>query len=135
MTMNELPKCRLCGGAPHHYRSGYAECDTAGCAMRGVVMTDDDWRRLHGPRGLITSASLGAALVRHGVIDESAIDDPDGYDGGHTVDALAMAARELAGPRLAPEHLDVLRNLADDPGIACIESEAVRAALAALGEE
>lgn len=46
--MDELPKCRLCGGAPHHYRSGYAECDTQGCAMRGVVMTDDDWRRLHG---------------------------------------------------------------------------------------
>lgn len=78
MTTDELPRCRLCGQEPTQLSYGRVS--------HICVVSEAEWRRLHGPR-------------------------------------------------LDPEHLDVLRNLADDPGIACIESEAVRAALAALGEE
>jgi len=71
--------------------------------------------RLHGPRHVLTTERLGEALVCHGVIDEAAVADPNGYDGGKTLGALALAARDLAehGPRLAPEHVEELRACAE----------------------
>ena len=94
----------------------------------------------------LTTELLGEALVRHGVIDEAAVTDPDGYDGGRTRDALALAACDLSepSPRLAPEHVEALRGLdwflAEDYDGGCITTayrdaiERYRAALAALGE-
>jgi hypothetical protein len=70
---DELPRCKLCGFAPHHYLSGYSECDTTGCDIRGIVMADDDWRRLHGQR----LAPEHVAALR-GVEPYLA----EGYDGG-----------------------------------------------------
>lgn len=88
----------------------------------------------------LTTELLGEALVRHGVIDEAAVTDPDGYDGGRTRDALALAACDLSepSPRLAPEHVKELRGvLRCHSGMGSCDCElckAIRAALAALGE-
>jgi hypothetical protein len=103
---DELPRCRLCSvpyGADHPRT----------CPLWDVLMSEAEWRRLHGPRPAdMTTTRLASALVRYGVIDESAIEDPNGYDGGTTLEALALAARDLsaAGPHLEsdrPEHAEL----------------------------
>jgi hypothetical protein len=50
-------------------------------------------------------------------------------------ESLARARKRCCGQRrtrFSQRYVDVMRNLADDPGIAPIESEAIRAAIAAL---
>ena len=39
--------------------------------------------------------ALAGLLVRHGIIDPSAVDDPEGYDGGATMLRVRTAAQEL----------------------------------------
>ncbi len=127
---DELPKCNVCKQAP-------VRLD--GSRVSHICVTSEAyWRRLHGPRHVLTTERLGEALVCHGVIDEAAVADPNGYDGGKTLGALALAARDLAehGQRLAPEHVEELRACAEWHGDAEQKwTDAIRAALAALGEE
>jgi hypothetical protein len=140
---DELPRCKLCG-------SEFRAIHDQSCRLAMVILTEDEWRRLHGPQPEMTGARLGDVLVRAGVIDAAAVEDPDGYDGGATVNALAVAARELTEhwPRLARETLRRLRDIAElmDQCGAFTDSHgeqqdhaddaaAIRAALAALGEE
>ena len=51
-----------------------------------------DWlkggRRLSGDR-------LANLLVKHGIVDPCAVEDPDGYDHGRTLDAINCAASEI----------------------------------------
>ena len=92
----QLPVCALCGHEPG-FRSPpvTVECATAGCPIRAVRMTVEDWRRL------------------------------------------------MARPRLAPEHVEALRFLLcyyaeyeKRHGLVVgSDTHAIRAALAALGEE
>lgn len=86
----QLPKCNLCWHEPG-FRSPpvTVECFTAGCPIRAVRMTVEDWRRL------------------------------------------------MASPRstLAPDHADALRRKAAHGGTPSYLRDAIRAALAALGEE
>ena len=42
------------------------------------------------------AGTIGAILVNHGVIDRSAIEDPDGYDGGITKQRVIDATLEIA---------------------------------------
>lgn len=43
-----------------------------------------------------TSADLADILCRHGIIQRAAIEDPEGYDGRATMDAVACAAEEIS---------------------------------------
>lgn len=47
--------------------------------------------------GNLTSERLASLLIKRGVIQEAAISDPDGYDGGRTVDAINAVVAELKG--------------------------------------
>jgi hypothetical protein len=94
---DKLPRCKLCGAAAAMY-CDVVSCSNRNCTMYAAWFTEDEWRRLHGPQPELTGVRLGDVLVRAGVIDAAAVEDPDGYDGGQTVAALAMAARELAMP-------------------------------------
>jgi hypothetical protein len=38
---------------------------------------------------------LAELLVRHGIVDDSAIEDPQGYDGGRTLRQIAELEKEL----------------------------------------
>lgn len=90
---DQLPACALCGEPPNFSRLWKtARCETDGCAMRSVEMSEADWRRL------------------------------------------------MARPRLAPKHVEELRWLlrgATGGAVTLypLEFDAIRAALAAMGEE
>jgi hypothetical protein len=47
---------------------------------------------------IMLAGTIGAILVRHGVIDRAAIEDPEGYDGGQlkqrVIDATIAIAKE-----------------------------------------
>ncbi len=43
----------------------------------------------------MTAADLASVLCRHGIIQRDAIEDPEGYDGGATMDAVALAAADI----------------------------------------
>jgi hypothetical protein len=172
---NELPKCKLCESEPETERQ-WAYCPNMGCVLCGVRMSLDDWRRLHGPSGdadawkeTARQAECNVAYYRDLLDQIAAWLGSDAYlaDDGtrfqnplraklpELVKTLAQRAAALEqehGPRLAPEHVEALRCLADvvansrgvtgwhrngdmaewnEFGDFCV---AIRAALAALGE-
>lgn len=57
----------------------------------------------------MTTNQLAAILVRHGIIQEAAWEDPENYDGGTTAHAIAEAAHEI--PTLSPEAREALRDV------------------------
>jgi hypothetical protein len=44
----------------------------------------------------ISGNSLAEILVRHGIIDRCAVEDPEGYDGGETMRHVGTAAKEIS---------------------------------------
>ena len=46
--------------------------------------------------GKPNAPTLATILVRHGIIDQAAIEDPDGYDGGQTKKRVLDASNEMA---------------------------------------
>jgi hypothetical protein len=42
-----------------------------------------------------TGDHLAQLLVKHDIVDRCAVDDPDGFDNGRTLDAIYAAASEL----------------------------------------
>ncbi len=44
----------------------------------------------------MTTADLASILCRHGLIQHESIEDPEGYDGCATMEAIALAAEEIS---------------------------------------
>ena len=60
---------------------------------------DDEPRlaRRHGSANtpVMLATMIGALLIKHKVIDRAAIDDPEGYDKGHTVQGILLTVHDL----------------------------------------
>ena len=42
-----------------------------------------------------TTDELAGLLVKAGIVQQAAIEDPEGYDGGETIDSIGKVAEEL----------------------------------------
>lgn len=47
------------------------------------------------PKTRPTGDQLAQLLVKHDIVDRCAVDDPDGFDNGRTLDAIYAAAADL----------------------------------------
>jgi hypothetical protein len=66
-----------------------------------------DYQRTEVLRSL-RPMNLAQALITHGLVDESAVYDPDGYDGGVTLERIYRLSRDLLvipGPTAEPAAL------------------------------
>lgn len=96
---DELPKCTLCGKAPHYHNPVGPDtwCDTPTCRLYRLPMTVDAWRRLHGPRldGEVVGFDADARTVTLRL---------PALPAGLTIGGKLSSH----GPRLAPEHVDTM---------------------------
>ena len=71
--VTQLPPCRLCGAAPSTNTkiSGHVICPSSRgrCGLGGVLLSEDEWRRLHGPQPEMTDSRR--AFTREEMIEEA----------------------------------------------------------------
>lgn len=69
----------------------------------GLTLTDSELTEImrvieaHSP--CITFSTLKDSLVRHGIVQPGAVDDPELYDGYRTIDKLSLVYWDLVGTR------------------------------------
>lgn len=68
-----------------------ADCQSESCKKAGNECLDEIERLQNGP----SRQRLASVLQSHGIVDASAIDDPEWYDNFRTLEAINAAALEL----------------------------------------
>lgn len=157
MTEQEqLPVCVLCGEEPEYYGL-LVGCSKPCCDLRAALMSASDWRRLMAPpyeaidgSDVVTIAVPASSIPAGATLRECyetdseviVIGAPYPDDENHNCDAMGCGSCghvlyrfPKSRPRLAPEHVKELRGLMRCGYVSTEETAAIRAALAALGEE